>query len=104
MPKFQINRRKFLDRGGARRSGLALSGCDAFDGLGNRDNAVRKFIEGANNLTYRVQRLLRARGAGAGIYGERHPPAAAAERRHRARRRHLQGTARAAISPTGGWR
>ena len=37
---------------------MMLSGCDVFDSLSNPDNGLRNFFEGANNLTYRVQRLL----------------------------------------------
>ncbi len=59
MQKFQLSRRKFLTSATLGMSALALSGCDALDSLSNSDNAVRNFIEGANSLTYRVQRLLR---------------------------------------------
>ena len=58
MQKFQINRRSFLTAAALGGSGLALSGCDVFDGLGHRDNGLRNFFESANDLTYRVQRLL----------------------------------------------
>ena len=58
MTKFMISRRKFLTSATIAGSGLALSGCDVFDMLGDRDNAVRNFIEGANNLTYKAQRLI----------------------------------------------
>jgi DMSO/TMAO reductase YedYZ molybdopterin-dependent catalytic subunit len=61
MQKFQLSRRKFLTSATLGVSGLALSGCDALDSLGNSDNAVRNLMEGANNLTYRVQRLLGGR-------------------------------------------
>jgi DMSO/TMAO reductase YedYZ molybdopterin-dependent catalytic subunit len=62
MQKFQISRRKFLSAAGIGASGLALSGCDVFDGLA-RDGAPRGFMEGANGLTYRVQRLITGRDA-----------------------------------------
>jgi DMSO/TMAO reductase YedYZ molybdopterin-dependent catalytic subunit len=62
MQKFQLSRRKFLSAAGIGASGLALSGCDVFDGLA-RDSALRGFMEGANGLTYRVQRLITGRDA-----------------------------------------
>ncbi len=61
MKKFQISRRGFLTSAALGASGLALSGCDAFDSLSSTDNQVRGVLEGANNLTYRVQRLLAGR-------------------------------------------
>ncbi|GAA2822317.1 DMSO/TMAO reductase YedYZ molybdopterin-dependent catalytic subunit [Aminobacter aminovorans] len=61
MPKFQLNRRRFLTTATLGASTLALSGCDAFDFLADRDNGVRNVLEGANDLTYRVQRLLAGR-------------------------------------------
>lgn len=56
--KFRLTRRKFLTAAGLGASGLMLSGCDAFDsglGVGGR---LRSFLEGANALTWRAQRLL----------------------------------------------
>jgi DMSO/TMAO reductase YedYZ molybdopterin-dependent catalytic subunit len=70
MPSFQITRRKFLTSAAAGASGLALSGCDAFDGLSGPDNAVRNFVERANSVTYRVQRLLTNRNALATEFSE----------------------------------
>jgi DMSO/TMAO reductase YedYZ molybdopterin-dependent catalytic subunit len=61
MPSFQLNRRRFLATATLGASTLALSGCDAFDFLADRDNGVRNVLEGANDLTYRVQRLLAGR-------------------------------------------
>lgn len=58
MPKFQISRRRFLTAASLGISGAALSGCDAFDFLQDRDNGVRNVLEGANGLTYRAQRLI----------------------------------------------
>jgi DMSO/TMAO reductase YedYZ molybdopterin-dependent catalytic subunit len=58
VPEFRISRRKFIASAAAGASGLALSGCDAFDQLSDSDNAVRNLMERANSLTYRVQRLL----------------------------------------------
>ncbi|TJW86982.1 MAG: molybdopterin oxidoreductase, partial [Mesorhizobium sp.] len=58
MAKFQINRRKFLTAASLGLSGIALSGCDAFDsGLGI-GGGLRCFLENANGLTWRAQRLL----------------------------------------------
>jgi DMSO/TMAO reductase YedYZ molybdopterin-dependent catalytic subunit len=63
MAKFTLSRRKFLTSATIAGSGLVLSGCDVFDMLGDRDNAVRNFIEGANDLTYKAQRLVVGREA-----------------------------------------
>jgi DMSO/TMAO reductase YedYZ molybdopterin-dependent catalytic subunit len=60
MPKFTISRRKFLTASTI-GAGFFTAGCDAFDFLGDSDNSVRNFMEGANDLTYRVQRLLAGR-------------------------------------------
>ncbi|TIS32995.1 MAG: molybdopterin oxidoreductase, partial [Mesorhizobium sp.] len=63
MAKFQISRRKFLTSASLGLSGIALSGCDAFDsGLGV-GSGLRSFLESANGLTYRAQRLLAGRDA-----------------------------------------
>ena len=69
MPKFMINRRKFLTASTV-GAGLIASGCDAFDFLGDSDDPVRNFLEGANDLTYRVQRLLAGRDALAQEFSE----------------------------------
>ncbi len=61
MAAFQISRRRFLSASALGASSLALSGCDVLDSLGERDGALRNFMEGANNLTYRAQRLLAGR-------------------------------------------
>jgi len=58
MAKFQLNRRKFLTAASLGASGLALSGCDAFDGHLGMGDGLRSFLEGANDLTHRAQRLL----------------------------------------------
>jgi DMSO/TMAO reductase YedYZ molybdopterin-dependent catalytic subunit len=55
-----ISRRKFLTVSTV-GAGFFTAGCDAFDFLGDSDNSVRNFMEGANDLTYRVQRLLAGR-------------------------------------------
>jgi DMSO/TMAO reductase YedYZ molybdopterin-dependent catalytic subunit len=61
MAKFRINRRKFLTASSLGLTSVALSGCDAFDsGLGMGDG-LRSFLEGANDLTHRAQRLLTSR-------------------------------------------
>ena len=70
MQKFQLSRRKFLATAALGASSLALSGCDAFDGISNSDSAVRQFLEGANGLTYRAQRLLVGREALAQEFSE----------------------------------
>ena len=70
MPPFQITRRNFLTSAAVGASGLALSGCDAFDELSEPDNAVRNFVERANSVTYRVQRLLTNRNALAKEFSE----------------------------------
>jgi DMSO/TMAO reductase YedYZ molybdopterin-dependent catalytic subunit len=62
MAKLKLSRRSLLKTALIGGSGLVLSGCDAFDGLG-RDSTVRDILESANNLTYRVQRLLADRNA-----------------------------------------
>lgn len=58
MGGFKLSRRKFLTGACAGTSGLLLSGCDAFDDHLRVGNGLRSFLEGANDLTYRVQRLL----------------------------------------------
>lgn len=62
MAKFKLSRRSFLTGAAVGGSGLVLSGCDVLDGLGG-DSRTRKFLEGANSLTYRMQRLLAGRDA-----------------------------------------
>ncbi len=49
-----LSRRAFL----VAASGVALSGCDVLDPLARRDSPVRRFMAGANGLTYRAQRWL----------------------------------------------
>jgi DMSO/TMAO reductase YedYZ molybdopterin-dependent catalytic subunit len=69
MPKFMISRRKFLTAS-TLGAGLLTAGCDALDFLGDSDNPVRNVLEGANDLTYRVQRLLAGRDALAQEFSE----------------------------------
>lgn len=70
MRKVMISRRKLLGLGAASASSLALSGCSQFDFLGRRDDPIRDFLEGANDLTYRVQRALIGQQALAREYAE----------------------------------
>lgn len=58
MSKLLLSRRKLLGVGAASASSLILAGCDQFDFLGRRDDPLRDFLEGANDLTYAVQRGL----------------------------------------------
>lgn len=53
-----VNRRRLLGLGGAGAASLIVAGCDQFDFLKDRDNGVRNFLAGANELTYRAQRAL----------------------------------------------
>jgi DMSO/TMAO reductase YedYZ molybdopterin-dependent catalytic subunit len=53
-----IARRRFLTTASISATGIALSGCNVFDRLSNRDDKVRAVLEKANSLTYRVQRML----------------------------------------------
>jgi DMSO/TMAO reductase YedYZ molybdopterin-dependent catalytic subunit len=69
MSTFRIDRRKFLTASSVAASGLLLSGCDVFDGL-PADGSVRNVLEIANDLTYRVQRLLAGRDALAQEFSE----------------------------------
>jgi DMSO/TMAO reductase YedYZ molybdopterin-dependent catalytic subunit len=57
--KLFLNRRRLLGLGAASASTLLLAGCDQFDGLvGAGDGNIRGYLEKANELSYRVQRLL----------------------------------------------
>jgi DMSO/TMAO reductase YedYZ molybdopterin-dependent catalytic subunit len=69
MPNFTITRRKFLAASSV-GAGLLTAGCDAFDFLGDSDNSVRNVMERANDLTWRVQRLLAGRDALAQEFSE----------------------------------
>lgn len=55
-----ISRRTLLRAGLASAAALPLGGCEAFDFLRSRDNAMREFMLSFNSLTYRAQRLLLA--------------------------------------------
>ncbi len=58
MSKLIITRRALLRAGFAAAASVPLAGCDAFNFLSERENAMRQFMIGANRLTYRAQRLL----------------------------------------------
>ena len=58
MASLILNRRRLLGLGAASAGSLVLAGCSEFDFLGQRNNAVRDFLERANNLTYSAQRAL----------------------------------------------
>src|SRR6476619_739919 len=58
MAKFQSNRRAFITSAAVGGSGLILSGCDGSDDLGDPGTRLRDVLDSANNLTYRVQRML----------------------------------------------
>lgn len=69
MPLAKLSRRRFLTGAAATGSGLVLSGCDAFDDLA-RGSSVRGVLETANDLTYRVQRMLLSSDAMAAEFSE----------------------------------
>jgi len=69
MASFKTTRRGFLTTAAIGGSGLLLGGCDVFDGLGRTSN-VHSVLAGANNLTYRVQRLITPRDALAAEFTE----------------------------------
>lgn len=60
MSKLMLSRRSLLRAGLASAAALPLGGCDAFDFLKDRENALREFMLGANRLTYETQRLLQS--------------------------------------------
>lgn len=63
MAEFRINRRKFLTASSLGLSGIMLSGCDAFDSHLGMGDGLRTFLEGANDLTHKAQRLLTRRNS-----------------------------------------
>jgi DMSO/TMAO reductase YedYZ molybdopterin-dependent catalytic subunit len=56
----KITRRDLLRAKLASVAALGLGGCDAFDFLKERDNAMRAFMMRVNRLTYQTQRLLQS--------------------------------------------
>ena len=58
MSKLIITRRKLLRAGLATGIAMPLAGCNVFDNLIARDNAMRQAMIRMNDLTYRAQRLL----------------------------------------------
>lgn len=70
MTKFQLSRRRFLSFTGVAASSVLLSGCDAFDFIGENESTARHVLQKANDLTYAVQRGLQGRDALAREYSE----------------------------------
>ena len=70
MAKFLLDRRKFLTASGLGLGGIALSGCDAFDGHLGMGDKLRGFLEGANALTHKAQRLIAGADSLAPEFGE----------------------------------
>lgn len=70
MRELVVSRRRLIGIGAASLTGVTLGGCDFFDSLSERDSKYRDIIGSANNLTYRVQRLLIGRNALAREYPE----------------------------------
>ncbi len=58
MSKLILSRRHLLKAGLVSAAALPLGGCEAFDFLRTRDNAMREFMIKMNSLTYKAQRLL----------------------------------------------
>lgn len=58
MSKLILSRRALLRASLASAAAFSLGGCEAFDFLQTRDNAMREFMMKMNSLTYRTQRLL----------------------------------------------
>ena len=103
-PNFQISRRKFLTAASLGASGIMLSGCDAFDSQLSIGSGLRSFLENANGLTYRAQRLLAGRDA----LARNSPRPISASRSGRTALPPLTTTPTRAcsptISPTGAWK
>ena len=70
MSDLRVSRRGLLRGAGGLVAASSLASCSQFDFLGQRDNQVRDVLEGANQLTYRVQRLLLGPHALAPEYAE----------------------------------
>ena len=79
MSKLILSRRSLLRAGLASAATLPLGGCEAFDFLRERDNAMREFMISLNRLTYKTQRLLLSPGqlapefSAADIRQDQHP-------------------------------
>jgi DMSO/TMAO reductase YedYZ molybdopterin-dependent catalytic subunit len=58
MNKLLLSRRNLLRAATSASLSLPLAGCSMFDGLRDRENAMRQFMQSVNGLTYRTQRLL----------------------------------------------
>lgn len=69
MPSSPPTRRRFLASATLGGAGLMLAGCDAMDGLTRSGHPVRDVMASANDLTYRVQRMLIGGDALAREYG-----------------------------------
>lgn len=54
----RLDRRQLLRGAGLVAAATPLAGCDVFDGFLQRGTSVRDFLAEANELTYRMQRLL----------------------------------------------
>jgi DMSO/TMAO reductase YedYZ molybdopterin-dependent catalytic subunit len=65
-----LNRRRLLGLGAASASTLMLSGCDQFNFVSDQSNPLRNVLTSANDVTYRVQRLLLGQNALAQEYTE----------------------------------
>jgi DMSO/TMAO reductase YedYZ molybdopterin-dependent catalytic subunit len=60
MSRLVISRRSLLRASLASAATLPLAGCEAFDFLKNREDAMRQFMISMNSLTYKTQRLLQS--------------------------------------------
>jgi DMSO/TMAO reductase YedYZ molybdopterin-dependent catalytic subunit len=58
MPEFKFTRRQIIRSASLAAPVMGLSGCDILDDLNERDAPARNFVESANSLTYRVQRMI----------------------------------------------
>ncbi|MDP3896046.1 MAG: molybdopterin-dependent oxidoreductase [Mesorhizobium sp.] len=65
-----LSRRRFLAGAAVAGSALSVTGCDAFDDLTRPGTRLRGVLESANDLTYRVQRMLLASDALAAEFSE----------------------------------
>ncbi|WP_196257991.1 molybdopterin-binding protein [Pelagibacterium limicola] len=70
MTKFVLDRRKFLTVSAAGLASAPLAGCDVFDAAVAPASPVRGFMAGANELTFRAQRMVLGRAALAREFAE----------------------------------